>query len=82
MRIGPDHLLIDALALFRKMLAARSRYARGPWFNSLRIDPHIPNIVSERDERSHNRLRSKLSASVSHPMVSHSGNTNVKVTVQ
>lgn len=48
----------------KRVLAARSRYTRGPWFDSIRIDPHVPNIVSERDEKSHNRLRLKLSASV------------------
>lgn len=63
-RIGPNHLLTSDPSLTRKILAARSGYTRGPWFDSLRIDPHTPNIVSERDEKKHTRLRYKLSSSV------------------
>ena len=81
-RIGPKHLLTDDPNLIRKILAVRSRYSRGPWFDSIRIDPHIPNIVSERDEKSHNRLRSKLSASVSHSLKLLLETTNVTVIVQ
>ena len=64
-RIGPKHLITSDPCVVRRILAARSGYARGPWFDSIKIDPHIPNIVSERDEGKHNRLRYKLSASVS-----------------
>ena len=81
-RIGPKHLLTSDPTLTRKILAGRSRYSRGPWFDSIRIDHHIPNIVSEMDEKSHSLLRSKLSASVSHFLKLLLETTNVTVVVQ
>ena len=63
-RIGPKHLITSDPAFMRRILAARSGYTRGPWFDSIRIDPHTPNIVSERDEKKHSQLRYKLAASV------------------
>lgn len=64
-RIGPNHLLTDDPDVTRRILSARSPYLRAPWFDSIRIDPHIPNIVSERDPEKHNRLRARLAAGVS-----------------
>lgn len=61
-RIGPNHLITDDPELTRRMLAARSHYTRGPWFDSIKIDPHVPNIVSERHPGKHNRLRYQMSA--------------------
>ena len=61
-RIGPNHLITDDPGLTRKILAARSHYTRGPWFDSIKIDPHVPNIVSERNPGKHNHLRYQMSA--------------------
>jgi hypothetical protein len=60
-RIGPNHLLTDDPVLVRRILAARSHYTRGPWFDSIRIDPQTTNIVSERDAGKHNHLRHQMS---------------------
>lgn len=49
----------------RRILSVRSGYVRGPWFDSVRIDPQIPNIVSERDAMRHGKIRAKLAPSVS-----------------
>ncbi|KAK8017151.1 benzoate 4-monooxygenase cytochrome P450 [Apiospora marii] len=62
-RIGPNHVITDDPEITRRILAARSGYVRGPWFDSVRIDPHIPNIVSERDPKKHSRIRAKLAPS-------------------
>lgn len=59
-RIGPNHLITDDPEFTRKILAARSRYTRGPWFDSIKIDPHVPNIVSERHPGRHNHLRHQM----------------------
>ena len=64
-RIGPNHLITSDPILTRRILSARSPYKRGPWFDLIRIDPHLTNIVSERDKQRHNRLRYKMSTSVS-----------------
>lgn len=61
-RIGPNNLLTDDPELTRRVLAARSHYTRGPWFDSIKIDPHVPNIVSERHPGKHNHLRYQMSA--------------------
>ena len=64
-RIGPNHLITSDPTTTRDILAARSKYTRGPWFDSIRIDPNTSNIVSERDTKKHSILRHKLAASVS-----------------
>ncbi|KAI1984421.1 hypothetical protein LOZ51_006664 [Ophidiomyces ophidiicola] len=60
-RVGPNHLITDDPEFTRKILAARSHYTRGPWFDSIRIDPRTPNIVSERHPGKHNHLRHQMS---------------------
>ena len=64
-RIGPNNLVTDDPAVMKSILAARSHYTRGEWFDSIKIDPHIPNIVSERHTGKHNHLRHRMSAGVS-----------------
>lgn len=63
-RIGPNHVITDDPEITRRILTVRSGYVRGPWFDSVRIDPHIPNIVSERDVKKHSKIRAKLAPSV------------------
>ncbi|KAL2450600.1 Cytochrome P450 monooxygenase ABA1 [Exophiala dermatitidis] len=61
-RIGPNHLITDDPDVTKRILAARSHYTRGPWFDAIKIDPHVPNIVSERHTGKHNHLRHRMSA--------------------
>ncbi|KAF2634891.1 cytochrome P450 oxidoreductase [Massarina eburnea CBS 473.64] len=61
-RIGPNNLITDDPEVARSILAARSHYTRGPWFDSIRIDPHVANIVSERHTGKHNHLRHQMRA--------------------
>lgn len=63
-RIGPRHVVTDDPAITRHILAARSGYERGPAFDSLRIDPMVPNIVSQRDEKKHSVIRAMVAPSV------------------
>ncbi|OKL60381.1 hypothetical protein UA08_04237 [Talaromyces atroroseus] len=62
-RIGPNHVITDDPDIIRRILAVRSEYVRGPWFDSVRIDPYIPNIVSERSVEKHSKIRAKLAPS-------------------
>ena len=64
-RIGPNHLLTSDPEVIRKILSNGSRYRRAPWFDALRIDPHVINVVSEREAKKHSRLRYILSAGAS-----------------
>lgn len=66
-RIGPNHLLTSDPITTQKILGVRSKYTRGPWYDSLRIDPHRTNLVTERDSRRHNDLRQRLSFGVINP---------------
>lgn len=59
-RIGPNNLLTDDPELTKRILSARSRYTRGPWFDFFNIDPHTPNLLSERHPGKHNRLRYRM----------------------
>lgn len=64
-RIGPNHVITDDPDITRRVLAARSGYVRGPFFDSIRTGLHISNIVSERDPKKHAAVRSKMAPSVS-----------------
>ncbi|KAL8902778.1 MAG: hypothetical protein Q9207_004386 [Kuettlingeria erythrocarpa] len=59
-RIGPNHLLTNDPETFRRILMARSKYVRGPWFDSLRLDPKKANLITERNIAHHNTLRSQM----------------------
>lgn len=59
-RIGPNRVITDDPDVTRQLLYARSGYVRGPWFDSIRTDPYVPNIVSERDIKRHDKIRAKL----------------------
>ncbi|KAF8848009.1 putative benzoate 4-monooxygenase cytochrome P450 [Acephala macrosclerotiorum] len=61
-RIGPNHLVTSDPELSRQILAVGSKWCRAPWFDAIRIDPRVPNIVSERDQRRHNQMRHRMSA--------------------
>lgn len=66
-RIGPRHVVTDDPAITRRILAARSGYERGPSFDSLRMDPMIPNVISERDGKKHAVIRAMVAPSVGFP---------------
>lgn len=63
-RIGPKHVVTDDPDITRRILAARSGYERGPAFDSLRMDPMIPNIISERDSKKHSVIKAMVAPSV------------------
>ena len=64
-RIAPNKVLIDDPNTIREILGTGSRYVRAPWFDTLRVNPHMTTVVSERDPRKHKHLRYKLSAGFS-----------------
>ncbi|KAL9639808.1 MAG: hypothetical protein Q9204_000948 [Flavoplaca sp. TL-2023a] len=59
-RIGPNHLLTNDPETFRRILMARSKYERGPWFDSLRLDPNRANLITEKNTARHSTLRSQM----------------------
>lgn len=63
-RIAPNSILISDPNTTQDVLAVGSRFKRGPWFDSLRLDPFIPNVVSERDPKNHQQLRAILAPGV------------------
>jgi len=69
-RIGPNELLTNDIEVFRKTSAVRSSYTRSNWYDGLRFDPGHNNVLSERDEKIHSALRTKMAAGV------HSANAN------
>ncbi|KAL6713983.1 hypothetical protein ACLMJK_008477 [Lecanora helva] len=60
-RIGPNHLLTNDLIAMQNILAVRLKYTRSAWYDSLRLDPHRSNLVTERNSQKHSRLRHQLS---------------------
>ncbi|KAE8453907.1 hypothetical protein EG329_007683 [Mollisiaceae sp. DMI_Dod_QoI] len=64
-RVGPNDLVTDDPDILRKMMAVRSPYTRGPWYDAMRFDPTRDNLLSMRDEEAHTKLRSKMAAGYS-----------------
>ncbi|KAL5115603.1 hypothetical protein ACEQ8H_006490 [Pleosporales sp. CAS-2024a] len=64
-RVGPNELITDDPDVLRKMMAARSAYTRGHWYNAMKFDPTRDNLFSMRDELAHTKLRSKMAAGYS-----------------
>jgi cytochrome P450 len=64
-RIAPKTVIINDPYTIRRVLATSSGYARGPWFDSLRTNPHTSNVVSERDPRKHKQRRQLLAGGLS-----------------
>jgi cytochrome P450 len=64
-RIAPKTVLVSDPNTIRRVLGVNSRYMRGPWFDSLRIDPHTTSVVSERDPKKHQQLRHILAGGLS-----------------
>lgn len=57
-------LLTDDPVLLRRINAARSPYTKGEWYDGVQLDPDIHNTISEKDEKRHNELRSKVANGV------------------
>jgi cytochrome P450 len=64
-RIGPNELITSDPDVIRKMMAVRSEYTRGPWYNAMKFEPGKDNLFSMRDEVAHMKLRNKMAAGYS-----------------
>jgi hypothetical protein len=64
-RIGPNLLVTNDADLLRLMSSARSTYSRAPWYDGMRLDPRVNNVISERNDKRHNALRAKMASGVS-----------------
>jgi hypothetical protein len=63
-RIGPNDPVTNDPDILRRMLAVRSLYTRGLWYDAIRFDPARDNLLSMRDEDAYTSLRSKMAAGV------------------
>jgi len=63
-RISPRTVIIADPETTRRVLAIGEEYTRGPWFDSLRLDPDHTTVVSEKNPKRHQELRGILSAGV------------------
>ncbi|EAT84211.1 hypothetical protein HBI56_108720 [Parastagonospora nodorum] len=64
-RIGPKTLVISDPSTIRRVLGVNSPYLRGPWFDSLRTNPHTTSVVSERESKKHQAKRQILAPGLS-----------------
>ncbi|PSN69465.1 cytochrome P450 [Corynespora cassiicola Philippines] len=64
-RVGPNELVTNDPDVMRRMMAVRSAYTRGHWYNAMKFDPSRDNLFSMRDEVAHTRLRAKMAAGYS-----------------
>lgn len=63
-RVGPNHVVTRNPDDWRRIFAVRSEYRRSEWFDCVQLQPGVANVLSERDDRLHNILRSKMSIGV------------------
>ena len=63
-RVGPNELVSNDPEAWRKILGVRTQYRRSDWFECVRFDPDRHSIATERNNKAHSKLRSKLSAGV------------------
>ncbi|RDA94984.1 hypothetical protein CP533_0162 [Ophiocordyceps camponoti-saundersi (nom. inval.)] len=64
-RIGPNDLVTSDPELMRRMLHVRTTYKRSDWYDGMRLDPAKDNVISQRDDELHNKLRWKMAAGYS-----------------
>lgn len=46
------------------MVGVRTQYTRSNWYDTMRFNPALANILSEQDDEKHNLLRTKMVAGV------------------
>ena len=51
--------------IYRAVSAPRSVFRRGNWYKGMQLDSRIDNLLSERNEKRHGELRSKMLPAVS-----------------
>lgn len=64
-RVSPDMILTSDPELVKRALNVRSNYTRSDWYGVMRFDPGKDNVISQRDDALHNKLRAKMAAGVS-----------------
>ncbi|KAI1177650.1 cytochrome P450 [Nemania sp. FL0916] len=65
MRIGPRSVLTDNPEALMKRNSTPSKYHRGDWYHSLRMDWRSDNVLSELDTVKHDRRKAKLMSAFS-----------------
>lgn len=66
-RVGPNYLVTSDPELMKRILNVRTPYKRSDWYDGMRLDPSKDNVLSQRDDEEHGRLRSKMAAGVCLP---------------
>jgi hypothetical protein len=64
-RIGPNKIMVNDPVILRHMSAPRSNFRRGTFYDAFAIQPPIKNVLSQKDEKIHNDLRTKMMRGVS-----------------
>ncbi|EXJ81801.1 hypothetical protein A1O1_07866 [Capronia coronata CBS 617.96] len=59
-RISPDKVVTNDPVVLRHMSSPRSEFRRGTFYDAFSIQPPLRNVLSQKDEKLHNSLRSKL----------------------
>ncbi|KAF3037391.1 hypothetical protein E8E11_000820 [Didymella keratinophila] len=64
-RVGPNEVITNDPEVLRKIMAVRSGYTRGHFYNAMKFDPTRDNLFSMRDDSAHTKLRAKMAAGYS-----------------
>ena len=63
-RVGPNELITIDPDIARHMSAARFKHRKSAWYASLKVDPYVDNIFSQRDLEKHDQLRASMTSAV------------------
>ncbi|KAL2157261.1 hypothetical protein VTH06DRAFT_6301 [Thermothelomyces fergusii] len=59
-RVGPNEVITDDPDVLRRIMAVRSPYIRGPWYEAFRVDPSKDNVLTMREDSAHAARRAKI----------------------
>ena len=65
LRVAPNMIATDDPVLHRYMLAPKSPFTKGYWFDGVKFDDRLDNLLSMKDEKQHAELRNKVIPGVS-----------------
>ena len=64
-RIAPNYVVTDDPDILRRIAAARSRYARDPWYTGARMHVEYDNVACILDNTEHDRMKAKVATGYS-----------------
>ncbi|KAK4219774.1 cytochrome P450 [Rhypophila decipiens] len=63
-RIGPDTLITDDPAIFKRINSPHGGYVRGDWYAVMRLDPYQDTLIASMNNKFHDDIRARTAAGI------------------